>query len=340
MLNTEFLRKKLTGASEIPAEIIHFIHEQRWLQIWVPKQYGGLGYRFSEGLKVLKQLSQIDGSLGWMVTLCSGANYFARNLRPEVALELFKNPQTCFGGSGMIGGTAEQNNGRFLINGTWRFATGAPHLSHFTLNAVLTENGQPLLDEKGEEIVRSFIVLQDQVTIIPDWKAMGMKATGTYSFKVNNIWVDEKYSFVYNEFFTDTVLDKIPFRIFADLTLLANYIGLANHFLEETMNIRPNLNIIPFQKELEKQEEQIYTFADEIEKLLQNNCEISVEKQTEIHLFGEELMKGLSEKILEIYFQLGIRASHTDEPIHQVFCDYFTITQHANFRKKNEAYDF
>jgi len=334
MFNPELLREKLKGVKEIPSEIIRYIHEQRWLHIWVPQKYGGLGYRFEEGLKVLKQLAQMDGSLGWMVTLCSGANYFSRNLRPEVAMELFKHPKTCFGGSGMIGGTAELKGSGFVINGTWKFATGAPHLSHFTLNAVITKHGKPALNEQGEEIVRSFIVPKQQVTIIPDWKAMGMKATGTYSFKVHNIWVDEKYSFVYNEFFTDTVLDKIPFRIFADLTLLANYIGLTHHFIEEAVNIRPNLNIISFQKELEKQEDQIYMFAGEIEKLLENNREISLEKQTEIHLFGEELMKELSKNILEIYFQLGIRASHTDEPIHQVFCDYFTVTQHANFRRK------
>src|SRR5690606_41191555 len=64
------------------------------------------------------------------------------------------------------------------------------------------------------------------------------------------------------------------------------------------------------------------------------NREISLEKQTEIHLFGEELMKELSKNILEFYFQLGIRASHTDEPIHQVFCDYFTVTQHRSEERR------
>src|SRR5690606_23717016 len=84
--------------------------------------------------------------------------------------------------------------------------------------------------------IRSFIIPKDQVEIIADWQAMGMKATGTYSFKVHNILVDEAYSFIYNEFYTDAVLDRIPFRIFADLTLLVNYAGMAEHFIKEAEN--------------------------------------------------------------------------------------------------------
>ena len=181
-------------------------------------------------------------------------------------------------------------------------------------------------------MIRSFIIPKDQVEIIADWQAMGMKATGTYSFKVHNILVDEAYSFIYNEFYTDAVLDRIPFRIFADLTLLVNYVGMAEHFLDEAEKIRPQLDLSVFKNELQDNENQIYLFADKIEDLLENNEEISSNIQTEIHQFGEELVSDLSHKILDLYFQLGIKASHTNEPIYLIFCDYFTATQHANFR--------
>ncbi len=328
------IQQKLFGAKQIPADVINHIYKQRWLQIWVPKMYGGLGLNFTNGLKLLKSLAFIDGSLGWMVTLCAGANYFSRNLKPEIATELFKDNCTCFGGSGAIGGTAERINNQFLINGNWTFATGAPHLSHFTLNAVVTENSQPVLDENGKELIRSFIIPKDQVKIIRDWQAMGMKATGTFSFKVDDTLVDEHYSFIYNEFYTDAVLDRIPFRIFADLTLLVNFLGMAEHFLEEAEKIRPQLDLSAFRKNLSSEENKTYLFADKIEDLLEQQQEISSDIQIEIHQFGEQVVANLSHKILDLYFQLGIKASNTNEPIHQIFCDYFTATQHANFRIK------
>jgi len=225
-----------------------------------------------------------------------------------------------------------------LINGRWTFATGAPHLSHFTLNAVVTENDQPVLDENGKELIRSFIIPKDQVEIIADWNAMGMQATGTFSFTVDDVLVDANHSFIYNEFYTDAVLDRIPFRIFADLTLLVNYLGMAEHFLNEAEKIRPQLDLTAFRNYISSEENQTYLFADKIETLLQDQQEISVKIQTEIHQFSEKLVNDLSHKILDLYFQLGIKASHTNEPIHQIFRDYFTATQHANFRVENSSF--
>ncbi|MCX8532241.1 hypothetical protein [Chryseobacterium luquanense] len=335
MLLHKEIREKMHGVSEVPQSVIYHIHQERLLQIWVPKVYGGLGLRLNQGLRLLFDWSKIDGSLGWMLTLCSGANFFSRNLKPEIARELFSNSKTCFGGIGMIGGTAEkQTDETFLINGLWHFATGAPHLSHFTLNAKLTENGNPLVDESGSEIIRSFVITKNQAEIIPNWKSMGMKATGTYSFKVDNVKVSEDYSFIYDEFFTDDVLDKIPFRIFADLTLLVNYLGMAYHFSEEAAKIRPYLNLDFFNNKIEESMEKVIDFADEIESLLHDSKLIVSEKQSEIHDYSSNLVESLSHQILDIYFQLGIKASHTDSAVYQVFCDYFTATQHSNFRRE------
>lgn len=333
MLKIQDIQQKLFGVNLIPNEIMDIVHEQQWLRIWIPKEYQGLGCRFHEGLKVLKTVAKIDGSLGWMVTLCSGANYFSRNLKPQIAQQLFTDPKACFGGSGMLGGTAEIKERKYHINGTWHFATGAPHLTHFTLNAVLIKDGNAILDENGNEQFKSFVIPKTKVTIIPNWKSMGMKATGTYSFSVENVDVEEDFSFVYNEFFTHSVLDKIPFRIFADLTLLVNYLGMAEHFVEEAKIIRPLLDFSNFIKFIKETEAKTEYFALEIEELLRSESLDLSEKQTEIHQFGEESVSKLSHDLLEIYFQLGTKATHVDEPIHQIFNDFFTATQHANFRK-------
>jgi len=335
MFTPKEIRMKMHGASEVPQLIIDQIHEERLLQIWVPKVYGGLGLRLNQGLKLLFDWSKIDGSLGWMLTLCSGANFFSRNLKTNIAKELFSNPKTCFGGSGMVGGTAEkQTDGTFLINGLWHFATGAPHLSHFTLNASLTENGNPLLDDSGNELIRSFVISKNQTEIIPNWKSMGMKATGTYSFKVENIKVTEDYSFIYDEFFTGDAMDKIPFRIFADLTLLVNYLGMASHFSEEAIKIRSYLDLKFFDEKINKSMVKVIEFADEVEGLLNESKAITPEKQLEIHDYSSDLVDNLSHQILQIYIQLGIKASHIDSAVYQVFCDYFTATQHSNFRRE------
>ena len=74
-------------------------------------------------------------------------------------------------------------------------------------------------------------------------------------------------------------------------------------------------------------------FAKTIENLLVNNSPISEEIETEIHSFGIETVEKITQFIIEIYPQLGIKASKINEEINQIFRDYFTATQHRNFRQ-------
>ncbi|GAA4442035.1 flavin-dependent monooxygenase [Ravibacter arvi] len=340
-MNAGEIRQALKGASKIPDPVLQHIFQQRWLQIWVPEAYGGLGDRLAEGLARLYEWAKIDGSLGWMLTLCAGANYFSRNLAPAVAKELFSSPHTCFGGSGMIGGSAVlREDGGYLVTGNWRFATGAPHLSHFTLNARLIREDKPVIGENGMEMIRSFVVPKEQAEILPDWKSMGMRSTGTYSFHLRAVQVPEVFSFLYDSFFSDDVLDRVPFRVFADLTLLVNYLGMAFHFAEEAAEVRPSLRLDEFVSSIEKHMDHILRTAGEIEQTLAGAGSVPAGIQAGIHAYGTELVGQLSHRLIRIYTQLGIRASQVDAPVHQVLCDYFTATQHANFRPSPGEFSF
>ncbi|WP_410879307.1 hypothetical protein [Myroides sp. DW712] len=333
MLNANELRTAMQGATAISDEVITHIYKQRWLQIWVPQNYGGLGCDFRTGLLHLYDWAKIDGSLGWMLTLCAGANYFARNIQPETAKKLFASEYTCFGGSGMVGGTAdEQADGTYLVNGLWHYATGAPYLSHFTLNAQVFKQGKPVLEADGTAVIRSFIIPKDQVTIIPNWKSMGMKATGTFSFEVKQAVIPADYYFVYDTFYTEDAIIKIPFRLFADLTLLVNYLGMAAHFMDEASNFLDHNRLHTHQKGIKIALEGILTYAIQLEGLLEHNIPISTTLEEEIHYYGECVLEQLIPQITQVYVQLGIKATQIDQPIHQVFCDFFTATQHVNFR--------
>lgn len=333
MLKIDAIRKQLLNVETFNSEVLQLIEKQNWLNIWVPKQYNGLGLPFSEGLQILQKTAKIDGSLGWFITLCSGANYFSRNLKPTIAHQLFSSQKTCFGGSGMLGGTAEKQNDYYIVNGLWHYATGAPYLTHFTLNAKLIENGNEILDENGEPKFLSFILEKSQVELIPTWKSMGMVATSSHSFEVINQKVHQDYSFIYNEFYSDDLVEKIPFRVFADLTLLVNYLGMAEHFLEKSLELFSSNLQTEFEILLNESTSQTIDFSIKIEKLLSENKVTSNVLETEIHQFGENTTEQITNYIIQIYPHLGIKASKTNEEINQIFRDYFTATQHRNFRK-------
>lgn len=306
----------LLNVEEFPTEIMQLVHRKKWLLIWVSKEFNGLDASFSKGLKLLYQLAKIDGSLGWFVTLCSGANYFSKNLKPNIAKEIFSTKHVCLGGSGMVTGTTKAiNKTNFILNGTWKYATGAPHLTHFTLNANVDNE------------ILSFVIPKAKVTIISDWQSMGMRATNTFSFQLKDVVVSKKYSFRYDKFYTQDNSSGIPFTVFADLTLLVNYIGMAHHFAECV----ENKQMQEFCKNVLKQ---TMTIAKEIENTIVNKKAFSTERILQIHWFGENVVTELCSNVIKLYPTAGIEASRTTSLINQIFRDFFTATQHANFRKK------
>ena len=317
-------------------EVLAWIAKENLWNIWVPQCFGGLEMSFSEGLNKLRSLAKMDGSLGWTVTLCSGANFFVGNLQKSVADDIFTNPErpVCFGGSGGVFGTAERDGDCYIISGTWKYATGAPYLTHFTLNAKIQENGKDIVQKDGTPMVRSFVLKKNQVEIIPDWETMGLKATATESFKVEKQWVHKKYSFVYNEVHRPHPIFKVHFSIFADLTLWVNYVGMAEHFLEESKKIsgsaEPTRQLLA---QVEIAGSLLMGFAAQIEKSVAQGDTFSEKFINKVHDEASKSVKLLSQAILGTYPSLGILASTESHVLNQIFRDYFTATQHHIFRK-------
>src|SRR5258708_34736864 len=81
---------------KLQAGQLNIIYKHRWFNIWVPRACGGLELSLPEGLRLQEALAWTDGSLGWTITLCSGANWFVGFLQPDATKKLFKDKKVCF----------------------------------------------------------------------------------------------------------------------------------------------------------------------------------------------------------------------------------------------------
>lgn len=232
------LRSYVAEAEEMkslhPAQLA-VIYKNHWFNLFVPVEYGGLALSLPEGLKIEESLAWIDGSFGWTVTLCSGANWFIGFLQQNIATALFHSDKVCFAGSGQPSGIAKIiNNDEYEISGSWQYATGAAHATAFTANCHLEKDGNILLKEDGTPLIATFIFLRSEVLIHEDWKGIGMIATSSNRFEVSGLSVDNSRRFEIDD--NKTVLpDKIyqyPFLQFAESTLAVNISGMSIHFMD------------------------------------------------------------------------------------------------------------
>lgn len=219
---------------QLHPDILELIYQEGWFKLYVPKEYGGLAKKLPEILRLEEDLAYADGSLGWTVTLCSGAAWFAGFLDPTLAKEIFADRKVCFAGSGAVGGTAKQTSNGYLINGHWKYASGALHATIFTANCVLQdEAGNDILDVDGKQTIMSFILKKEEVQILPGWSYFGLVATGSHAFEVDDVTVPANRSFEINmEIQVDDQGFDYPFLQLAETTLAVNSLGMAKRFVD------------------------------------------------------------------------------------------------------------
>src|SRR4051812_18359259 len=164
---------------------LDLIREKKWFKLFVPRHLNGLGLSLPEALRIEETLAWIDGSVGWVVTLCSGAGWFVGFADQKFIKTLTDDSNFCIAGSGAVGVATKEPMG-FRINGSWKYASGSVHATAFTVNCMDPETQQ----------VSSFFLLPGEVTVHPTWNSMGMVATASNSFEVKDRLVGPERQFV------------------------------------------------------------------------------------------------------------------------------------------------
>lgn len=337
-------------AKQLTPSQLELIYNHNWFNIWVPKIYSGAEYSFTDGLALLEDLAYQDGGLAWTVTLCSGANMFAGFIEPNKAKAIFQDSKVCFGGSGRAVGRAVWDGESYYLTGMWSFATGAPHLTHFTLNAPIYDGPVQRLDLEGKPVVYSFFVARDQVLVHYDWNTFGLECTASHSFSLDQVKVEASHAFVLaaDKRYYDSTLYRIPFMPFAELTLLVNYLGMYRRFLDLSEKYffekskdqfwADKYSKVRFQKLDALQEELVAFRAFTQEAALKlwtaayDNTLVNVNEAAYMALLStqcKDIVEVIRTQVTSIMPLLGIQAAQLENEMNIVFRNIFTATQHS-----------
>lgn len=305
---------------------LEVLHKRRLFNLFVPKSLGGLALDLPEAIRLEEQLAYTEGSVGWTTTLCAGASWFVGFLNASLSEFLFANPLACFGGSGMATGSAAlQSDGSYLINGLWRYATGAPHLSVFTVNCIIYRDGESLYDRQGNPLVRSFCLLPDEVEVVPDWNTIGLIATASHSFRVSDVRADASRMFDISteSLVRNELIYRFPFMQFAELTLAANYLGMFRRFIELSAIEDGSAQLAT---------SALFQIADLSWQELQRTGTLRKETLEKISTECRELVHRGLRQVQVGYLKTGIKGATIDTEINRVWRDIFTASQHVIFR--------
>jgi alkylation response protein AidB-like acyl-CoA dehydrogenase len=87
-------------------------------------------------------------------------------------------------GQGTRPGKAVPEAGGFRLSGAWSFASGLKHGTHIHTLGIIEGTGEP----------RIFVLPVEQVKLIDNWDVMGLRATGSIDYTIDDIFVPEAYT--------------------------------------------------------------------------------------------------------------------------------------------------
>ncbi|WP_223582602.1 acyl-CoA dehydrogenase [Sphingobacterium sp. GVS05A] len=343
-------QRKAIQQKSLSDEQLELIYLNKWFKIWVPQSLNGLGLDLVGGLSLLKALAYQDGGVAWTVTLCAGANLFVGFIDSEIGRDIFTSKQVCFGGSGQIAGIAEREGKSYRLKGLWKYATGAPHLTHFTLNAYIQADGQQLLDQDGNPLVKSFFVAREFALIHYDWDTFGLEATASHSFSLDNIQVEENQSFLIDasKSTRPELLYQYPFMPFAELTLLVNFMGMYHRFLdliEKLFVLKSNhgkgeqmeskaafRKLDEMQQDYTGRENSILELATRSWENLKNKVD-NTTLYERIAIESRDFVEIILSNVIKLYPHTGISGAAADNEINILFRNIFTASQHKLLQK-------
>ena len=340
--------RKVAAAAEklgrLHPDMLALAYEQQWFRSLVPKRYGGLALPLPAMVRLEEGLSWADGSLGWTVTLCSGAGWFAgffpsasfseiggqapktEKVEPDV---LFGDPGLCLAGSGTVSGRADVVDGGYRVSGRWPYASGAVHATAFTANCVIHAGGMPVIAVGGDPLVRPFLFLRGEVVVDQDWNAVGLVATGSHGFAVRDLVVPAGRAFriAAEAAIDDDQLYRYPFMPLAEATLAANSSGMARHFLDCCTEL--GAGGTDLEAASVALEERRGAFYRELDRSWE---QVSRELQEGVSQASKELAAAALYWVDKLYPRMGLFAARVDSSINRVWRDLHTASQHPLLR--------
>lgn len=335
---------------KLPEQLFQWIYDRRLFKLFIPAELQGNMTALPEALQWFEHTSWINGSFGWLVTIGSGGGFFAPFMKPEVAKDAYIRKDAVVAGSGHPSGTAVKVDGGYLVNGRWKFCSGSTYATVFTANCKVEERNAEgdLQDSAAEQVIRSFVFWPDQVQIVKDWNAFGLKATESHSIVVHDLFVPEERTFSImepNGLYHDPIYDY-PFLPFAEASFAAVSIGVAKHFLDEARNIAErnrdawmNASVNRYMSVMDKISVQNDILTEAASVFYQ-----AIEQSWSQHISGQQLseadIREVSLRCKEagqaalssanaIFPYLGIHAVMEDAPINQIYRDLQTVCHHS-----------
>ena len=182
----------------LPQPLFRALRDTGLFSLWVPQSLGGLEVDVGTSMRVVEELSRLDGAVGWNVMIAGNTSILWANLAPSVTDRMLReHPGHVIAGTVTSGfGQAWPVPDGFRVTGRWPFASGCHQADWLVCVCQIVEDGHPRLAKDGSPQPFTFVLPAADADILDTWETVGMRGTGSHDFEVNDLFVPDGRYFI------------------------------------------------------------------------------------------------------------------------------------------------
>jgi alkylation response protein AidB-like acyl-CoA dehydrogenase len=174
------------AAGQLTDAVADALHEHGLFGMWTPAELGGSEADPISSLEIVQALAYADPSTAWVtmaaaVATGTGGAY----LGDEATQKMFTGERfPVVAGQGTRPGRAVRDGDGYRLSGEWGFASGIKHAQWIHTLGIVQDTGEPLI----------FVLPVDQAQLTDNWDVMGLKATGSIDYTIDDVYVPASFT--------------------------------------------------------------------------------------------------------------------------------------------------
>ena len=94
-------------SNELTQKEIDLLFEHKLFKCFLSEKVNGFGLTIPQTLSIIEDASYLNGSLGWLIQIGNGGNYFLSNFEEKTGISLFSKNNAVIAGSGTATSSAK-----------------------------------------------------------------------------------------------------------------------------------------------------------------------------------------------------------------------------------------
>ncbi len=223
----------------LPPELAADMADEGLFRLLVPRSLGGAELDFMSYLGIVEMFAMADGSTAWCVNQNNVFATDAARMPVETAMEIWADPRAVVSNGPPTPATgAVPTHGGYRVTGHWSFSSGIRHASWVAALAPMRRPGEggSKAADRGREIV--LLIPKAHVEVLDVWKVNGLRGTGSFSFRAEDLFVPAARSYGVN----DTPRESGPLYLIPKVLMFAAgfaaaALGVARSALDAAIDI-------------------------------------------------------------------------------------------------------